>query len=53
MLKVYRVLAYLVAAAVAFQAATIAYALFALGSWVENGWRARQGRHGGQRRGRR
>jgi hypothetical protein len=36
-MKVYRVLAYLVAAAVAFQAATIAYALFALGSWVEKG----------------
>lgn len=36
-MKVYRVLAYLVAAAVAFQAATIAYAFFALGSWVEKG----------------
>jgi hypothetical protein len=36
-MKVYRVLAYLIAAAVAFQAATIAYALFALGSWVEKG----------------
>lgn len=36
-MKVYRVLAYLVAAAVAFQAATIAYALFALGAWVEQG----------------
>jgi hypothetical protein len=36
-MKVYRVFAYLVAAAVAFQAATIAYALFALGSWVEKG----------------
>lgn len=36
-MKVYRVLAYLVAAAVVFQAATIAYALFALGSWVEKG----------------
>lgn len=36
-MKVYRILAYLVAAAVAFQAASIAYALFALGSWVEKG----------------
>lgn len=36
-MKVYRVLAYLVAAAVVFQTATIAYALFALGSWVEEG----------------
>lgn len=36
-MKVYRVFAYLVAAAVAFQAASIAYALFALGSWVQKG----------------
>jgi hypothetical protein len=36
-MKIYRVFAYLVAAVVAFQAATIAYALFALGSWVEKG----------------
>jgi hypothetical protein len=36
-MKVYRVLAYLVAAGVAFQSATIAYAFFALGSWVEQG----------------
>lgn len=36
-MKVYRVLAYLVAVAVAFQTATIAYALFALGSWVQEG----------------
>lgn len=36
-MKVYRVLAYLVAAAVAFQAATIAYALFGLGKWVQDG----------------
>ena len=36
-MKVYRVLAYLVAAAVAFQAATIAYAVFALGAWVQEG----------------
>jgi heme A synthase len=37
MKNVYRVLAYLVAAAVAFQAAAIAYAVFALGSWVQKG----------------
>ena len=36
-MKVYRVLAYLVAVAVAFQAATIAYAVFALGAWVQKG----------------
>ncbi len=36
-MKVYRVLAYLIAAAVAFQAAAIAYAVFALGSWVQKG----------------
>jgi len=36
-MKVYRVLAYLVAVGVAFQSATIAYALFSLGSWIEQG----------------
>lgn len=37
MKNVYRVLAYLVAAAVVFQAAAIAYAVFALGAWVQAG----------------
>ncbi|HEY0238259.1 MAG TPA: hypothetical protein VGC37_06410, partial [Friedmanniella sp.] len=37
MKQTYRVLAYLVAALVAFQAATIAYGLFALGHWVASG----------------
>jgi hypothetical protein len=36
-MKVYRVFAYLVALGVVFQAGTIAYALFALGSWLEAG----------------
>lgn len=36
-MKVYRVFAYLVAVGVLFQAAVIAYALFALGSWLEAG----------------
>jgi hypothetical protein len=36
-MKVYRAFAYLVALGVVFQAATIAYALFALGSWLEAG----------------
>ena len=37
MKQTYRVLAYLTAAAVAFQTATIAYGLFALGAWVSDG----------------
>lgn len=37
MKSVYRVLAMLIAAGVAFQAAVIAYALFALGAWVQGG----------------
>lgn len=37
MKNVYRVLAYAIAAAVAFQAATIAYALAGLAAWVQGG----------------
>lgn len=37
MKSVYRVLGYLIAAVVVVQAAAIAYALFALGNWVDNG----------------
>lgn len=37
MRSTYRVLAYLVAAEVAIQAAAIAYALFGLGKWIDNG----------------
>lgn len=37
MKSVYRVLALLIAAGVAFQAAAIAYGVFALGKWVEAG----------------
>ena len=37
MKMVYRVLAYLIALAVALQAAFIAIAFFGLGSWIENG----------------
>lgn len=37
MASIYRVLAMLIAAGVAFQAAVIAYALFALGGWVQAG----------------
>jgi Family of unknown function (DUF6220) len=37
MKQAYRVLAYLTALAVAFQTATIAYGLFALGAWVSDG----------------
>lgn len=36
-MKVYRVFAYLIAAAVAFQAAVIAWGVFALSSWVQEG----------------
>src|SRR3954447_20076046 len=36
-MKVYRVLAYLVAAGVAFQAAVLAWGVFALSSWVQEG----------------
>ena len=37
MRKAYRVLAYLVAAGVALQAAAIAYAMFGLTKWIERG----------------
>jgi hypothetical protein len=37
MKQVYRVLAFLVAAGVAIQAASIAYAMFALIKWIEGG----------------